>query len=65
MSASCTDTTKVWVLTWMYHDRSGNGFIRAFDNEQKARDLLDLLIKHTGTDRAYCLDAVEIERDYA
>lgn len=54
---------KVWVVSWIYSDRSGSGLIRAFDSEAKARDLLDLLLKHGG-DRDYCIDPVEVEREY-
>lgn len=61
---STDGVSRVWVLTWMYHDRSGSGFIRAFDSEEKARALLNILLTHTGTDRAYCIDPVEIEREY-
>lgn len=64
MSEATDDLPKIWLISWMYHDRSGGGFIRAFDNEQTARDLLNLLLKHTGSDRDYNIDAVECCREY-
>lgn len=64
MSEVSDELPKVWVLSWCYHDRSGGGLIRAFDDEGKARDMHSLLIKHTGCDREYMIDPVECVRDY-
>lgn len=58
-----TPKTTIWLVSWMYHDRSGSGFVRAFDSEAKARDLFGLLIKHGG-EKAYCIDEIQIEREY-
>ena len=61
---SVSATSRVWVISWMYGDRSGTGFIRAFDSEERARDLLDLLLKHGGDGKHYCIDPVEIVREF-
>jgi hypothetical protein len=54
---------KIWVVSWIYGDRSGSGLIRAFDSEAKARDLLKIL-NDCGGERQYCLDALDLEREY-
>ena len=66
MNANLTDTAQpsIWVVSWIYPDRSGSGLIKAFDSEEKARDLLRILNEYTDTSRRYCLDHLEIEREY-
>lgn len=54
---------KVWVVSWAYSDKSGSGLIRAFDSEETAKDLLDLLLKYGG-ERSYHIEAVEICKEY-
>lgn len=56
-----TETMKVFLIHWEYHDKSDGGFIRAFYSEKKARELLNILLNHTGTDRAYFIDEVDLE----
>lgn len=61
-----TETTKstIWVVSWIYYDRSGSGLIRAFESEEKARDLLKILNENCDNVRSFCLDKLEIEKEY-
>jgi hypothetical protein len=47
----------VWVLIWTWSDRSGFGVVRAYDDEARARDDLDL-VANDGTSRCYTLEKV-------
>lgn len=46
----------VWVLWWKYSDGSGQGIIRAYEDEQRAKD--DFALVEESTDRTYMLDHV-------
>lgn len=60
-----TEGTKIWLISWLYHDRSGGGFVCAFDREDKARHFLGVLLKHGDQSKAYSIDPVEIDREYS
>ena len=51
-------------MSWIYYDRSGSGLIRAFESEEKARDLLKILNENCDNVRSFCLDKLEIEKEY-
>lgn len=64
MSEELEPMPKIWLISWMYSDRSGSGFIRAFDNEEMARDLLGILMKYGSDGKGYCIDAVDCVREF-
>lgn len=51
----------VWVLWWKYSDGSGQGIIRAYEDEQRAKD--DFALVEESTDRTYMLDHVPLFED--
>lgn len=58
------DNEFIYLVWWQYHDKSGSEFVRAFDNEEAANNLLDILKKHGGDGRNYQCTAVACEITY-
>ena len=55
------DKAYIYVVWWLYHDRSGVGFIKAFDYERDAENFKDLLDKHGDPGKNYACTKVEQE----
>lgn len=49
----------IYVITWRYSDNSGYGLVRAYCDEEKAREDLKLLEEH-GETRRFSIEAVSL-----
>jgi hypothetical protein len=49
---------EIWVIWWRYNDGSAAGVLRAYANEQRANEDLDLL--NIGYDKDYKIEKVPV-----
>jgi hypothetical protein len=48
---------KVHVLHWQYSDKSGDGIVGVFDDEEKAKELYDFAEQHSDACKTFYLDS--------